>query len=187
MREAPVPDEDEYLQQLALLAVRGRGALTNFGIREHWRLKGGAALVQPALDVLCADGLLRRFEVDDGGPDVYVPADAELDGDTPRGGVLLSPFDNLLWDRAFTERLFGFRHVIEVYKREHERTFGYYVLPFLLAGRFVGRADLKADRRAGILRVRSFHVESGVRRSRRLADALERSVDRLARTIGLSA
>ena len=32
------------------------------------------------------------------------------------------------------ERVFGFRHVIKVYKREHERVYGYYVLPFLYVG-----------------------------------------------------
>jgi uncharacterized protein YcaQ len=34
--------------------------------------------------------------------------------------------------------------VIEVYKREHERAYGYYVLPLLAGDRFLGRADLKA-------------------------------------------
>ena len=121
------------------------------GCREHCRLKGGAALTRPHVEALVADGEIRRVAVDDGGPDVLVPADAELDG-APSGSVLLSPFDNLLWDRAFTERLFGFRHVIEVYKRGHEREYGYYVLPLLLGDRLVGRADLKSDRAEGVLR-----------------------------------
>ena len=68
---------------------------------------------------------------------------------TPAPPVLLCPFDNLLWDRPLLERLFGFRHVIEVYKREHERAYGYYVLPLLAGDRIVGRADLKADRGGG--------------------------------------
>jgi uncharacterized protein YcaQ len=123
--------------------------------------------------------------VEDGGAPVYVSADAELDGGLGRGGVLLSPFDNLLWDRPFTKRLFGFRHVIEVYKREHERLFGYYVLPFLLGDRLVGRADLKAERKDGVLRLRAFHLEPGVRRSSRLDDAFERALARLAWSLGL--
>ena len=99
--------------------------------------------------------------------------------------LLLSPFDNLVWDRAFLERVFGFRHVIEVYKREHERVYGYYVLPLLWRERLVGRADLKADRAAGVLRVRAFHREPGIRASAALDEALERALHRLARTIGL--
>jgi uncharacterized protein len=164
--------------------VRGRGALTEAGVREHFRLKGGAALTRQHVDALLREGEIRRVPVDDGGPDVLVPGDAELDG-APSGAVLLSPFENLLWDRAFTERLFGFRHVIEVYKRGHEREFGYYVLPLLLGDRLVGRADLKSDRAEGVLRVRAFHREPGVRASARLDDALDRALDRLARTIGL--
>jgi uncharacterized protein YcaQ len=180
----PEPTEAEWLRGLILRAVRGRGALTEPGVREHFRLKGGAALTRPHVETLLAEGELRRVAVDDGGPDVLVPSDAELDG-APSGSVLLSPFENLLWDRAFTERLFGFRHVIEVYKRDHEREFGYYVLPLLLGDRLVGRADLKSDRAEGVLRVRAFHREPGVRASARLDDAFDRALDRLARTIGL--
>ena len=64
--------------------------------------------------------------------------------------MLLSPFDNLVWDRAYLERVFGFRHVIEVYKREHERVYGYYVLPLLRRDRLVGprRPEARPRRRA---------------------------------------
>src|SRR5262249_50538292 len=131
-------------------------------------------------------GLVRRVAVDDGGPPVVVPFGAELDGGGASStGVLLCPFDNLLWDRGFVERVFGFRHVIEVYKREHERGYGYYLPPFLLGDRLAGRADLKAERSEGILRVRAFHLEPRVRRSGALDDALERALARLARSIGL--
>jgi uncharacterized protein YcaQ len=122
-------------------------------------------------------------EVDDGGAPVVVPADAELDG-APAGAVLLCPFDNLLWDRAFVRRLFGFDHVIEVYKREPERVYGYYVLPLLVGDRLVGRADLKADRAAGLLHVKRFTPEPGVRR--RLDEPIERAAARLGRTLGLA-
>ncbi|HTR33422.1 MAG TPA: crosslink repair DNA glycosylase YcaQ family protein, partial [Gaiellaceae bacterium] len=92
-------------------------------------------------------------------------------------------FDNLVWDRPLLERVFGFRHVIEVYKREHERAYGYYVLPLLAGDRFVGRADLKADRAEGVLRIRRFTREPKVRGD---VDAkLDRAALRLARTIGL--
>ena len=126
---------------------------------------------------------MRRVAIADGGPPVVVPAGAEVDGKMPPAGVLLSPFDNLLWDRAFVERLFGFRHVIEVYKREHERVYGYYVLPFLYGDRLVGRADLKTDRKESVLRVKAFHLEPGVRDSRALRDAFDRALLRLARSL----
>jgi uncharacterized protein YcaQ len=179
---APIPDEDETLRTLALLAVRARGALTEPAIREHWRLKGGRARLHHHVLALVEEGLLREVDVDDGGQPFYVAADAELDG-APAPAVLLCPFDNLLWDRPLLERLFGFRHVIEVYKREHERAYGYYVLPLLAGDRIVGRADLKADRAEGVLHVRRFHPEP---RARGNAGArLERAAARLARVLGL--
>jgi uncharacterized protein YcaQ len=164
--------------------VQGRGALTEAGIAEHCRLDGGARGIRPHVDRLVADGLVRQVAVDDDGPPVVVPAEAELDGD-PRGAVLVCPFDNLLWDRPFARRVLGFDHVIEVYKREHERVFGYYVLPLLCGDRLVGRADLKADRPGGVLRVRAFHREPKVRASAALEEAFERALTRLARILGL--
>ena len=91
----------------------------------------------------------------------------------------------MLWDRPFVERVFGFRHVIEVYKPAPQREYGYYVLPFLYGDRLVGRADLKADRAEGVLRVRAFHLEPKVRRSGALETAFDKALDRLARVLGL--
>src|SRR5437764_10057040 len=180
--DAPTPDEDETLRTFALLAVRARGALTEPAIREHWRLKGGRARLHHHVLALVGEGLLREVPVDDGGPPFYVDAESELEGD-PAPPVLLCPFDNLLWDRPLLERLFGFRHVIEVYKREHERAYGYYVLPLLAGDRIVGRADLKADRAEVVLHVRRFHPEPGLRGN--VGAKLERAAARLARVLGL--
>jgi uncharacterized protein len=180
--DAPTPSSAGFHRGLALRAVEGRGALTEAGIAEHCRFRGGAREVRPHVDTLVREGLVRRVEVDDGGPPVVVPTGAELDGE-PTAAVLLCPFDNLVWDRAFLRRLFGFEHVIEVYKREHERVYGYYVLPLLLGDRLVGRADLKADRARGVLAIKRFTPEPGVRR--RLEEPVERAATRLARTLGL--
>ena len=181
--EAPRPTSAEFHRGFALRAVEGRGALTEAGIAEHCRFRGGAREVRPHVDALVRDGIVRRIEVDDGGPPVVAAAGAEIDG-APTASVLLCPFDNLLWDRPFARRIFGFDHLIEVYKREHERAFGYYVLPLLVGDRLVGRADLKADRAEGVLRIKRFTPEPGVRR--RLDEPLERAASRLARAIGLS-
>jgi uncharacterized protein len=180
--DAPTPTEEETLRTLALLAVRARGAMTEAAIREHWRLKGGKARLHHHLLALVEEGMLREVHVDDGGAPFYVSADTELDGN-PAPPVLVSPFDNLVWDRPLLERVFGFRHVIEVYKREHERVYGYYVLPLLAGDRFLGRADLKADRAEGVLRVKRFTPEPRVRGN--AAEKLERAAHRLARSIGL--
>jgi uncharacterized protein len=97
--------------------------------------------------------------------------------------VLVCPFDNIVWDRPLLQRVFGFQHVIEVYKREPERLYGYYVLPLLAGDRFLGRADVKTDRAEGVLRIRRFHPEPKVRGD--VDTKLARAAERLARTLGL--
>jgi uncharacterized protein len=180
--DAPTPTEDETLRTFAVLAVGARGALTEAAIREHWRLKGGRARLHHHLLALVAEGRLRELQADDGGAPFYVLPDVEIDGD-PAPPVLVCPFDNLVWDRPLLVRLFGFKHLIEVYKREHEREYGYYVLPLLAGDRFLGRADLKADRAEGVLRIRKFTPEPKVRGN--VDVKLERAATRLARTLGL--
>jgi hypothetical protein len=180
--EAPVPSEEETLRTFALLAIGARGALTEAAVREHWRLLGGKARLHHHLLALVDEGRLDEVAVDDGGAPFYVRAGTELGG-APAPPTLVCPFDNLVWDRPLLERLFGFRHVIEVYKREHEREYGYYVLPLLAGDRMLGRADLKADRAEGVLHIKRFTPEPRVRGA--VDEKLERAALRLARTIGL--
>ena len=185
--EAPTPPEPERLRTLALRALRSRGVLTERGIVEHWRLKGGAARIRASVESLVSDGLVERLAVKDGGAPVVVPAGTALDLPAPTVSTLLSPFENLLWDRPFTRRVFDFDHLIEVYKPAPQRRYGYYVLPLLWRDRIVGRADLKSDRSNGDLVVRAFHREDGVRASAGLDEAFDRALDRLRRVIGLEA
>jgi len=176
-----LPSDDEYTRWAILRGVEARGALTEGAVAEMWRLRGGGGRVRPHADALVAEGKLRRVEVDDGKAPVLLPVASEPRGPLPPA-LLLSPFDNLLWDRTFLERVFGFRHVIEVYKREHERIYGYYVLPLLRRDRLVGRADLKHDRAEGVLHVKAFHPEPGSRGN--LDDCLDAALVRLARVVG---
>src|SRR5256884_1257818 len=100
--DAPIPDEDETLRTLTLLAVRARGALTEPAIREHWRLKGGRARLHHHVLGLVDEGLLREVHPDDDGPPLYVDAEAELDR-AAAPPVLLGPFYNLLWHRPLRQ------------------------------------------------------------------------------------
>jgi hypothetical protein len=89
--------------------------------------------------------------------------------------ALLSPFDNLIWFRERTERMFGVRFRIEIYTPAEKRTHGYYVLPFLEGDAITARVDLKADRKAGDLIVQASHAEPWASDAtpRRLAEELQ--------------
>jgi uncharacterized protein len=182
--EAEIPSEEETIRGLIIRAVEGRGALTARGIVEHYRLNGGTARIMAHVAALCREGRLQEQAIGDDGPPVYLPAGSDpTRAAPPQTGVLLSPFENLLWDRDFTERLFGFDHLIEIYKRAHERQYGYYVLPFLFGDRLVGRADLKTNRNERAIEVRAFHLEAGVRRSNAIETGFDRAVKRLSQAL----
>lgn len=185
VRAAEPPSEREAVEALVLRAVGARGALTLAGIADHDRL-GAQRGVRPHVERLVAEGRLARWEVDDGGPAVFTRPDADpRDAPAPRADVLLSPFENMLWDRAFVARAWGFDHTMEIYKPAPQRVYGYYVMPFLRGERLAGRADLKSDRKKGVLVVKKWHWEAAP--SRADEEAALKALGRLARRLGLDA
>ncbi len=96
---------------------------------------------------------------------------------------ILSPFDPAVRDRARIERLFGFEYRIEIFVPAAKRRWGYYVYPLLQGDRFVGRIELKADRKKGELQVINVWPEPGVKWTPPRWQKLDAELDRLARLI----
>ena len=74
---------------------------------------------------------------------------------------VLSPFDNVVIHRDRLSTLFGFDYRIECYVSAPKRVFGYFCLPILYGGKFVGRIDCKAHRADQRFEVLSLHLEGG--------------------------
>jgi uncharacterized protein YcaQ len=175
-------DADECARQLTERSARALGIATEAELRDYYRL--APDVNRRAVAELEDAGILEPVVVTGWNRKMYRHVDAR----TPRritGRALLCPFDPLIWERDRTERMFGFRYRIEIYVPEPKREFGYYVFPFLLDGELVARADLKADRAAGLLRVQGAFAESNVDKARVLVE-LAGELRVMAEWLGLS-
>ncbi|GAA4996137.1 crosslink repair DNA glycosylase YcaQ family protein [Streptomyces siamensis] len=145
-------DDAECLRRLVRLAGQSLGVGTRADIADYHRLKG------EQVDAVIADSGLVPVKVEGWGKPAQGRSGASQAGRTaadawadpaaletaPRGRhrtTLLSPFDSLIWERARTERIFGFTHRLEAYTPKPKRVYGYFAMPVLAGGRLVGRVD----------------------------------------------
>lgn len=150
--DLPTPDEAEAQRELVRIAARALGVATEADLRDWFRMP--VAETKARIAELVEADELTPVQVKGWRQTAYLAPGAR----TPRmvtGQALLSPFDNLIWARDRTERLFGVRVRLEIYTPAHKREHGYYVLPFLEDEAITARVDLKADRKAGRLLVQA--------------------------------
>jgi uncharacterized protein YcaQ len=174
-------------------SLRGLGVGTAKHIRSHFTRDR-----YPELDRVLAEfertGRVERVVVEhDGAP---MPGTWYVHGDDmplleriergrwePRA-TMLSPFDNLIADRARAELLFDLSYRMEIYVPKAKRRYGYYSMPVLDGDRFVARVDPAMDRANGRLLVRAVHAEPGVRTTRESGRPVAEAVRDLASWLG---
>ena len=178
---------------LLLRALAGHGWASTGTLAATWRLRNCRDRVHASLRRLQDTGQIRPCVLRTEGRNIpgWIRVEdletvSALERLRPRRdrGVLLSPFDPLLWDRARVSILFHFEQRIEIYKPASERRYGYYCLPVLAGDRLIGRVDLKAQRAAEKLEVLSTHFESP-RPTPRERHAVRLALERFAASVAL--
>ncbi|MFN8150165.1 MAG: crosslink repair DNA glycosylase YcaQ family protein [Solirubrobacterales bacterium] len=170
----------EATRRAALRAVAMLGVARAPQINAHFTRRRYPGL-EGALSELELRGELVRVGVKGLRGEWWIrSADLEsvADLEPARRTLALSPFDNLICDRARTAELFGFDHRLEIYVPAGKRRWGYYVLPILHGERLIARADLRVDREGEVpvLRLLALHREPG----RRADGAIRRALESLA-------
>ncbi|WP_245988394.1 DNA glycosylase AlkZ-like family protein [Flexivirga caeni] len=98
--------------------------------------------------------------------------------------ALLSPLDQLVFDRKRMHDIFEFDYQLEMYRPKAKRRWGYYALPILSGDRLVGKLDATADRGRDRLVIHAIHEDENFPTSFRAA--LDREIRSLAKLLDLT-
>jgi hypothetical protein len=162
--DSMLPDEHERRYRLAELALRAMGVATMRQLADYFRQRQTG--LNDTLEALVAAGEAERVQVADWSAPAYVHRSAWQTHTTGPATLerttLLSPFDNLIWDRERTRALWNFDYTLECYVPGPKRRYGYFTLLILHHGVLVGRLDPKAERKAGVFRVKALYLEPDV-------------------------
>lgn len=75
---------------------------------------------------------------------------------------IINPFDPSIRDRVRLKKIFGFEYKIEIFVPKEKRDWGYYVYPLLFQDKFIGRIELKANKKTKELEVINFWHEKDI-------------------------
>ncbi|WP_371790334.1 winged helix DNA-binding domain-containing protein [Streptomyces sp. NBC_01471] len=131
--------DDDCLTTLLTHAGRTLGTATSDDLADYLRITTATATR------LLPDTPLLTTRVENWNSPAWTHPDALPAADQPHQPgepAFLAPFDNLIWHRPRTTRLFNVTHTLEAYKPAHRRVHGYYVCPLLAGDHLIARADL---------------------------------------------
>jgi uncharacterized protein len=179
LAERVYPAGISTLSEEDAMRIRGERRLRSLGIA---RVKGPQQPLEPTAvgtvgEEAVVDGLKGTWRVD--------PETVERVRSRPFTGrtALLSPFDRLTYDRKRALELWDFEYTLEMYKPVQLRRWGFFALPILHHDQLIGKADLTADRKAGVLRVNAIHRD--VNFTKAMTDAVSVEIADLAAWLGL--
>lgn len=190
--QSPCEDEDAFRRWRILRRIGAVGLLWNKSSPAFLGIPMNADQRRLAFSALEASGAVLPICIEGGKTLFYYRTEDEalmqevLAGRLDRKPRLefLAPLDPLLWDKALIAALWNFSYAWEIYTPADKRKYGAYTLPILWGENFIGRIDMTADHRDRVLRVKKIWFEPGVRLTKTIGSALDRSLIRFARFNG---
>jgi hypothetical protein len=191
LTERVVPDiyrniehsEEEYINWNCMTAIENIGFGSHAEIANYWEGISPQEAKNWCNKSLNNYIMTTQIETVDGEtvlswahPDIFAWVDKLPD--PPNIVRFLSPFDPLIRDRKRVRRLFGFDFKIEIYIPELKRVYGYYVYPILEKDKFIGRIEMKVDRRSSSLIVHGFWLEIGFKLTKQRQKKIESELHR---------
>lgn len=183
----------DIVRTAAQRSLKALGVATPKQIAFHF-IRGRYVDLKNVLSDLEAEGKIQRVEIDldhrAAQNSWYIHSDDIATLDSLANGAweprttVLSPFDNLIADRARTKLLFDFDYTIEIYVPKEKRKYGYYVLPILYGDQLIGRIDSAMDRPNARFVVNQVYAEATSPKSRRVGKTVERTIESLAEFLG---
>ncbi len=98
---------------------------------------------------------------------------------------IINPFDPAIRDRIRLKKIFDFDYKIEIFVPKEKRVWGYYVYPILQNDKFIGRIELKADRKMKQLNVLNFWKEDDIIWNDNQQKKLDIELESLALLVGI--
>ena len=156
-----VPTIEEFASYMVSQQLRCHGLVTLKGVTYLRRNTPLRNAVKSFVSDGLQQGRLQEVKVPSG--EVFVLETGALDQPLSRMSnrlTILSPFDNSVIQRDRLKSLFQYDYQIECYVPAAKRQYGYFCLPLLFKGEFIGRMDCKAHRKDRHLEIKALYFES---------------------------
>ncbi len=155
-----MPTMEEFAVHLIDQQLRCHGFVSLKGLTYLRRNPELRKMVKALVNERLSQGTLDQVQVSSG--EVFILQAGALEKSLPRLNnrlLILSPFDNSVIQRERLKTLFQYDYQIECYVPAAKRQYGYFCLPLLYRGEFIGRMDCKAHRKIRHLEIKSLHLE----------------------------
>lgn len=158
--DARMPSVEEFAKHIIDQQLRCHGFVSLKGLTYQRRNPELRTAVKILVNDRLAEQSLEQIQVNSG--DLFLIESGAFERPLPRLNnrmLILSPFDNSVIQRERLKAVFNYDYQIECYVPADKRQYGYFCLPLLFRGEFIGRMDCKAHRKVAHLEIKSLYFE----------------------------